>query len=261
MRILFQALVATAMVVGTARAESPLREGDAAFTRGLEIAGSDPVGAKGRFAEAAAAWRGAIEASPARATGRLWANLGNAYALSGDVGRAVACYRRALRLDPRDEVANAGLAVARSRVGVAITPNAASRAERWMLSWRGTVPRWAWWWGAGSLWTVGWIALGIRVVRARPGFGGFGVLALVGAGVCAGPVLAERWVDSDREAVVVDVVIGREGPSDSIYAASFDGPVVAGVEVRVMEMRGGWSRVRLSDGRETWIPQGTLERL
>jgi hypothetical protein len=51
------------------------------------------------------------------------------------------------------------------------------------------------------------------------------------------------------------------GPSDAVYQPTFKDGLPAGVEVRELETRAGWVRVRLGDGTETWLRSADLERI
>lgn len=241
--------------------EALLARGESAFNTALELAPSDPAAARTRFAEAAAFWRAAVDATPSP-PGPLWANLGNAYSLSGETGRAVAAFRHALEIDPSDDVARAGIAVERAKVGVVTSPSIPSRAERWLLSWRGHAPRSLLAWSALTLWCAGWCTIALRLARARRAWSGLGFALLAGGVLAALPLVAERWIQASREpAVVVQSTIAREGPSSAVYAPSFDRPLAPGVEVEVLEHRDAWARVRLSDGRATWVALEALECL
>jgi tetratricopeptide (TPR) repeat protein len=69
---------------------------------------------QGKFLEAARAYE-SIAASGA-ATAHVWFNLGNANYKAGHIGRAIAAYRMAERLTPRDTALRANLQFVRGRV-------------------------------------------------------------------------------------------------------------------------------------------------
>lgn len=70
--------------------------------------------AQGRWDAAAAGYRAVVESGVADSS--VWYDLGNAYAQMDDLGRARACYERALELRPRDADTRANLAVLRQRL-------------------------------------------------------------------------------------------------------------------------------------------------
>lgn len=69
---------------------------------------------QGQFAEAAATYE--KMAGAGTATVNLWFNLGNANYKSGQVGRAIAAYRMAERITPRDAALRANLQFVRGKV-------------------------------------------------------------------------------------------------------------------------------------------------
>src|SRR5689334_7524861 len=82
---------------------------------------------QGKFPEAAAAYEKIAQSGPASAA--VYFNLGNARFKSGEAGRAVAAYREAERLAPRDPEVRANLQFVRNQVqGPTLKPRF---AERW----------------------------------------------------------------------------------------------------------------------------------
>lgn len=59
--------------------------------------------------------------------------------------------------------------------------------------------------------------------------------------------------------VIAPEVIGRNGPDAGAYEATFSAPIQAGVEATILETRSEWVRVRLADGRTTWLPTDAVE--
>ena len=69
---------------------------------------------QGRFAEAAEVYRNI--AASGGGTANVWFNLGNAQYKAGRLGHAIAAYRMAERLDPRDSALRANLQFVRGKV-------------------------------------------------------------------------------------------------------------------------------------------------
>ncbi len=93
-----------------------------AYNAGIEKLENSPTAAKADFQSSVAAYR-AVIADRGVESGPLWYNLGNAYMMSGDTGRAIAAYLRAQRLMPTSQSLAANLAGVRTRVAAsAITP-------------------------------------------------------------------------------------------------------------------------------------------
>jgi hypothetical protein len=77
------------------------------------------------------------------------------------------------------------------------------------------------------------------------------------------PVVATEVMDSRlaHAVIVAAKAPAYNGPSDSVYQPTFKEGLPAGVEVRMLEARGEWTKVRLGDGRETWVRAVNLERI
>lgn len=102
---------------------------------------------EGKFRDAAETYGKILSSGTSSAP--LLFNLGNAQFKAGNVGEAIAAYRRAAQLSPRDADLNANLQFARSRVaGPTLKPNWLHRAaaslttNEWTLL--AVVPVWSW---------------------------------------------------------------------------------------------------------------------
>jgi hypothetical protein len=227
------------------------------FAEGAKLAGTDPKGAAGAFVDAAAGWR-ALRDEGLR-NSALETNIGNASLLAGDVGRAVAAYRRAIELDPANTRAADGLSDARRRAGTTGGPTGPAGgmldAMRRVVAIASPdvllILATAAYFGA-------WLLIAPRVAgRPGPGVRWAAALLVTGAALAA-PVWMTRRAASD-DAVIVVPSVARNGPSDAIYAEAFDKPLAAGSEVSVLESRGSWVRVKLPDGRDAWVPRSAIE--
>lgn len=265
-------------------AERLFTHGNEVFAAGLSKAKEDRSGAGALFREAASAWRSVAEGLDVQ-NAKLETNIANASVLGGDLPRAIAAYRRALRLDPRDESARNGLAAARRAAGTEGLVGGAKKIDGGDEAdggVRGAARRI----GAMLSRVGGEIALRLpsRVlldVAAVCYIGVFGLaiarvmgvgqarrwmIGVVAAGcvVCAGPVVLhefEKTGEGSAEGVVVQGgMMARNGPAE-LYEAAFKEPVRAGLEVRVEETRGEWSKIRLGDGRTAWMPSAGIEKI
>jgi hypothetical protein len=261
-------LALAARVLGGSADQGPLSDpavlqrAEAAFDRGAAAYEKDPDAARRSFTESAAAY-GTLAYERGIRNARLLANLGNASLLSGDVGRAMLAYRRAERIDPADRTVRAGLALVRSRVET-ISRADGEDAFAWLERWRAVLPPRALLLTGVGAWVLGWAALAINrmiPVGGRPRWAGIAAV-LLGA-TCIAVVAADQAVRlrSPEAVVIARSIEGRKGPGGAVYEPSFDKPLSAGVELRIVEERTGWARVRLLDGRETWVPLGAIERV
>ena len=222
----------------------------------------DPTLAASLSAQAAALYRACIERGGID-NADLHADLGNAELRAGNVGLAIVSYRRAERLDPTNPIARAGLNAARKRVSVVVSPDAPKFAIDALFIWRKWVPR-SVVFGVGLLaWLGLWGTLGLRAMGFfRVPTGWIAASAAAAIVTLGGQYAEQRTLYNGRNAVVTaPEIVGRNGPNPSAYGASFADPLVAGVECVLLENRDGWNRVRLNDGRTTWLPADALETI
>jgi len=234
----------------------------ALIDRADAVFAEDPGMSASLSAQAAALYRSCIERGGID-NADLHANLGNAELRAGNVGLAIVSYRRAERLDPTNPIARAGLRTARSNVIVIVNPDAPRFAIDALFVWRRWVPR-SLVFGVGLLaWLGLWGTLGFRAARVWRAPGGL-IAACAGLALLTlgGQYAEQRTLYHGKNAVVTaDEIIGRNGPSTAAYRASFADPLVGGVECVLLEERDGWRRVRLNDGRTTWLPAAALETI
>lgn len=245
------AAIATPMDAGTAFAEA-----NEAFATAIEQWESEPDIARAAMVEALATYNAIAEHG--RATAAVFANAGNAALLLERDAEAILAFRRALRIDPTDRVAIAGLEAGRARVGTVVPRSTAASAVELGLVWR----RWI---SGGTLaaaalvcWTLVWMNVGVRSLGHVGGLRRTPLL--IAGGVCAAAALAEQvFVHNTETGVVTVEVASYQGPSAAVFEPTFDAPLPAGTEFTRREVRDGWWHVRLADGTDTWIPSNTAD--
>lgn len=237
-------------------ADTAFAEANDAFARAIERWESDQDASRAAMVEALATYNAIVEHGPA--TAAVFANAGNAALFLDRDADAILAFRRALRIDPTDRVAIAGLDAARARVGATVPRSTAASAVELGLVWR----RWI---SGGTLtvaalvcWTLIWMNVGVRSLGH---VGGLRRLPfLVAGGACAAAALAEQvLVHNTQAGVVIVEATGYQGPSTAVFEPTFDAPLPAGTEVTRREVRDGWWRVKLADGTETWIAGNAAE--
>ncbi|MEM8835357.1 MAG: tetratricopeptide repeat protein [Planctomycetota bacterium] len=262
--VLVTSIDAHAMTRNEARAV--LADATLAFEDGVSRLRRDPEGAEARLREAAGLYEAILERSDFHSAG-LHYNTGNAYLLVGDLGRAIAAYRRAQLLDPRDDNIAHNLEWARSRVPNRFDTGVSSGGfgefiTNSALSWHHAIPPRTRFWLAIGLFASVWIIAIARVALGGLRFSGFAmgtclVLSLLlAASVVHESLQRERVV---RGVVVAESVPGRKGPSTDGYGESFTRPLTSGVEFTLVGRRPEWVFVELLDGRETWLPATAVE--
>lgn len=243
------------------RAQSLLESADARFKTALEERENASAMAPESFLDAARTYESI--ANIGFNNPDLWLSAGNAYLLGGDVGRAVLSFRRADLLRPSDRGVKAGLADARERVQISIGQTTSSRAAQAATFWRRFIPAPIMIGLFVVMYLGAWTVAIINAVRPAtvPRSAGM-ALGLASALIGALVVLEHRTNDGDKSGVVIaEGITARNGPSSSVYEPTFTTPLRPGVELLILETRDAWHKVRLADGRETWLPEHAVERI
>ena len=201
---------------------------------------------EGKFADAAAAYEKLGQSgqiSPA-----LCFNLGNAFFKSGQIGRAIAAYRQAERLTPRDPDVRANLQFARNQVqGPALLP---SRAQRWLT--RLTLNEWT------VTTTVAlWLCLGLlAALQWRPALKpvlrnclGALILATAISGICCASAFSQSQPGRTALVVVRDAS-AHNGPLDE---SPDNFTLHDGAELRVLDQKDDWLQVTSDPSRVGWV--------
>jgi tetratricopeptide (TPR) repeat protein len=210
--------------------------------------------AEGKFTAAASLYEKILQggaASPA-----LLFNYGNAEFKAGHLGAAIAAYRRAELLAPRDPDIRANLAFVRTQVQGATRPE--SRWRHWLGQL--TLNEWALLAAAGFWLTLLSLtakqirpALAPRLRRPTIAF----MLLLVFSGAALGVQAAERF--SKASAVVIaDEATARSGPFDDAQDAF---KVRDGAELSVLNRHDDWVQVADGAGNIGWLETKQVEIL
>jgi tetratricopeptide (TPR) repeat protein len=207
--------------------------------------GANKLYEQGKFAEAAAAYENLIHSHSGSAT--LYFNLGNAWFKSGALGRALAAWRQAGHIAPRDPDVRANLQFARTQVqGPTLTPG---RWQRWLG--RFTLNEWAVL-AAVALWVWLLILLAIqfrpnwRPALRTPAWLSGAVFASLALGLGASMSIASAPV----AIVVVREASVRNGPLEESQSAF---TVHDGAELRVLDQKDDWFQVSLGERRVGWL--------
>lgn len=198
---------------------------------------------QGKFPEATSAYE-SLAGEVVNAS--LWFNLGNAAYKSGQIGRAIAAYRMAERLTPRDPALRANLQFVRGKV----YNDERTRVPTWKAAIRiATLNEWT---ALTAMCFWAWCAVlmtGEMTRRRYPKtlITGLGLLLLCGAGLAS--AVADQ--QAAREAIVVarEVTV-RFGPLDESQAAF---QLRDGAEIMVIGGKGDWLQVRDSEKRTGWM--------
>jgi tetratricopeptide (TPR) repeat protein len=210
-----------------------------------DFATANQLYAKGQFAEAATAYEKILQTGQSPA---VWFNCGNAEFKAGHLGKAIAAYRQAELLTPRDAELRANLAYVRTQV-----PGAVERESRWH-NWAGILTL-----NEGALLTAFffWAVFGLLAARQfrpalAPKLRGVTQLALV-LTLLSGTVLAVQATNhfTDSVAVVTGAeATARSGPFDDAQSTF---TARDGAELRILDQHDNWVQVANSAGKIGWF--------
>jgi tetratricopeptide (TPR) repeat protein len=213
-----------------------------------DFSAANELYARGKFAEAAAAYEKLLQTGGQSAA--LLFNCGNAEFKAGHLGKAIAAYRQAALLAPRDKDLRANLGFVRNQV-----PGAALRESRWQ-AWLGSLTL-----NEGALLAAAcfWALFGLLAARqlwpaVAPRLRNATLLLAVLA-VAFGAVLAfqtSRHFNSAVAVVTAAEATARSGPFDDAL------PVFTahdGAEMRVLDRHNEWVQVSDGAGKIGWFSQ------
>jgi tetratricopeptide (TPR) repeat protein len=201
---------------------------------------------EGKFAEAASAYEKLVQSGEVSAA--LYFNLGNAWFKSGQIGRAIAAYREAQQIAPRDPDLRANLQFARNQTPSPTLPP--SRWQRWLG--RLTLNEWTLL-ATGAVWL--WLVL-MAILQwrptLRPVLRGYAIsLAVLAALLCACTAAALREARFTCTAIVVTrEATVRYGPLAESPAAF---TVHDGAELRVLDQKDEWLQVNAGPRSVGWL--------
>jgi tetratricopeptide (TPR) repeat protein len=209
-----------------------------------DFSSANDLYAQGKFADAAAAYERALQSGTVSAA--VYFNLGNAWFKSGQPGRALAAYREAERLAPRDADVRANLQFIRNQVqGPTMSPGVWERTL-------GTL--------SVNEWTVltfipFWICLLLLVViQFRPSwnsalrsYGWASGIATMVLGLCL--ISALSATSANRAVVIASEAQVRYGPLEDSNGVV---TVHDGAEINVLDHKNDWLLVSVGD-RNGWL--------
>lgn len=192
---------------------------------------------------------------------KLYYNLGNAYFLKENIGRAILNYRRAEELDKADTNIHKNLAFARSRRIDKVTVKTEKRVIQTLFFWHYDfsikikfllmcicfaivcVSLTAMtWYGKAAPWVVTTVICGLLTACFLTS------------------VVLETRSRSHRVCGVITApeVIARQGDGPN-YPESFKDLLHEGTEFDLLERRSGWFHIRLFDNSDGWIPDNSAD--
>jgi tetratricopeptide (TPR) repeat protein len=210
--------------------------------------------AQGHFKEAVTGYEKLVQAGQWSAN--LFYDLGNSYFRTGDFGRAILNYERALALEPHHPEATANLQIARDEArALELQQNAAERYLHFA--------------SVNQYCIVAaiafWLALLVILLRI---FGRRKSATLIAAFIfclliCAGAIYAVYTLERGGKGAALAIVTGRNVQA-RLATADTANSVLAlppGSEIKIISTRGDWIYAALPNTLRGWIPAKDAERV
>ena len=233
-------------------------QGKDLFRQANELAGKDAAAAHELYQKAALRFE-RITREGGVQNGKLYYNIGNAYFRMNDLGRAILNYRKAQQLIPNDPNLRQNLDFARLRRVDKLDVKAEEKVMRTLFFWHYDVPSRIRSVIFGVGFTAFWAAAAVLLFVRRPFLSWVQGIGAVIAILMLGSLLVESSTLKNAAAGVIlaKEVVARKGDSTT-YEASFKEPLHAGTEFTVVEDRGDWVQVELTDARRCWLPAKSI---
>ncbi len=186
--------------------------------------------------------------------GRIYYNLGNTYFRMNDIGRAILNYRRAEQYMPNDANLRQNLKYAREKRIDKVEEKQETKVLKTIFFWHYDLSVKTRLVIFTSFFALVWVFAVIRIFSRKPYlFWGITVSAVF-AVLFSGSLIAEEInLNKTRPGVILtNETVARKGNSET-YEPSFKDPLHAGTEFILMEDRGDWYQIELSDSRTCWV--------
>lgn len=224
-------------------------------------ANAEAVFARGNAAYAAGHFPEAIKEYEALArTGQwnpaLFYDLGNAYYRTGDLGRSILNYERALTLNPNQAEARANLQLVRDQGrALELPPN-------WIEAHLAFLGRDQYIWVAtAAFWAAAAILCGLYFARRRAVVWIFAVVLL--SAIAVGAAFAAYQLENGTAGANLAIITQKDIQA-RLATAETAGAVLAlppGSEIKILSTRGDWSYASLPNDLQGWIPAQSAERV
>ena len=188
----------------------------------------------------------------------LYTNLGNAALQAEHLGAAVLAYRRALVIDPDHSRAVQNLEYVRTLLPEWIPKPEAGGLLDSFFFWHKTLASFDRALGAAIAFAIGALLLAAAIRFGQSALRTAAILpALVWVALSVSVVVDVGGAQLDDAVVIADETVARAADS-ALAPSTLPAPLPGGVEVRILERRSPWTRIRLANGRDAWVAESAL---
>ena len=188
----------------------------------------------------------------------LYTNLGNAALQAEHLGAAVLAYRRALAIDPDHPRAVQNLEFVRTLLPEWVPKPESGGLLDSFFFWHKTLARSDRSLGAAIAFAIAVLLLAAAIRFGQSTLRTAAILpALVWAALIASVAVDDVGARLDEAVVIADEAVARAADS-ALAPSTLPAPLPGGVEVRILERRSPWIRIRLANGRDAWVAESAL---
>jgi len=229
-------------------------EANTYFHQANTQAGQNPTAAKELYRQAIMRFERIAGQGGVR-NGKLYYNIGNAYFRMGDLGRAILYYERAAQYIPNNPDLRQNLSYAQSRCQDSIPETQQAKVLKTLFFWHYDFSQKT----KAVLFTVFFVSLCLFVVMRlwvqRAWVRGFILASAAISLLMLGSLATEAVTEAGNKMGIIlnPEITARKGDGET-YQPSFKEPLHAGTKFRLVENRGEWYYIELSDGRSCWVP-------
>jgi tetratricopeptide (TPR) repeat protein len=187
--------------------------------------------------------------------GYVFWNLGDAWQGAGEYGKALAAYRQARRLLPREPHLAANLDAA-LQAAPGRLPDVPPAWWRKVFFWQDWLAYHEKYYLAAFIWTLTFVFGVFRLLYRRSRSWQIAAWAGVFAGVVFSLSAGLAWLETKRtvHGAIIRECTARKG-ADEGRPAAFDRPLADGAEFILLERRGRWLLCRFGETDEGWVPE------
>ena len=235
-------------------------EASSLFQQANEMALKDPLKSRDLYQKAALKYQFLVR-ERGIVTPPVLMNLGNAYYLSGDTGRALLNYYRAAQLDPLDENIQHNLKFLRSKcvdeVDETFWGKVIEKVFFWhYLSFRTRVILFC------ITYLLMWFCITLMLFKDKKSIR-VTIYTMLAISIIMGVSIAvsSMHLFSPIDGVITSKEAQAYQGNSYIYNPAFLTPLHSGTEFRLRERRGDWYYISLANGSSCWIPAKDVELL
>ena len=248
-------ILLTATTMQGADIDKLITEANELFEMGNEMALKDPDASKKLYRKASLKYRDIVKQGIENP--HLYKNLGNAWYMAGDKGRALLSYHRARKLSPTDHDINHNIEFVRSTTVDEAPGSGESFVSKFLLFWHG--------WSFNlrlAIFTIAniivWSLLALNLYKRNRKIIWVVLVMLIPSMIFGASSAATVFqLDSHVDGVITEREVTPRQGNGYIYEMAFSGPLHSGCEFQLLEKRKNWYRIELPGGAKCWIPART----